>query len=122
MELSVKRLAKQFWKVADRSVRTDIVLLLFTSVQVLFFVLNTIQLYELRSFKPKVGFYTHVVFNSTYQKLTKFHKVLYKTFVFLSVKGIWKTLGTCQKKTTVINVFILNNLDFQNCFLFYFQL
>ena len=76
VELSVERQVRLFWKVANRTVRTESLLLLFTSVQVLFFVLNTIQLYnELRSIKPKGGFYTHVVFNWTYQVLTKFHKV-----------------------------------------------
>ena len=64
---------------ADRTVRTEIVLLYFASVQVSFFVLNTIQLYEPRSIKSKGGFYTHVVFNSTYQVLTKFHKVCTKS-------------------------------------------
>ena len=105
-------------KVANRTVQTEIVSLLFTSVQVLFFVLNTFQQYELRSNKkPKGGFYTHVVFNSTYQVLTKFHKDFLKKFVFLSVQRNRKTISTFRKKTTVINVFILNKLDFQNCFL-----
>ena len=118
----MERVAKQFWKVANRTVQTEIVSLLFTSVQVLFFVLNTFQQYELRSIKPKGGFYTHVVFNSTYQVLTKFHKDFLKKFVFLSVQRNWKTINTFRKKTTVINVFILNKLDFQNCFLLFLSL
>ena len=76
----MEQLAKQFGKVANQTVQTEIILLLFTLVQVLFFALNTIQQYELRSFKPKGGFNTHVVFNSTYQVLKKFHKVFTKTF------------------------------------------
>ena len=39
-----------------------------------------IQLYELHSIKPNGGFYMHVVFNSAYQVLTKFHKVCAKSF------------------------------------------
>ena len=39
-----------------------------------------IQLYELHSIKPNGGFYMHVVFNSAYQVLTKFHKVCAKNF------------------------------------------
>ena len=74
VELSLEQLARQFWKLANRTVRTYIVYLLLFSVQVLFFVLNAIQLYELCAIKPKGGFYTHVVFNLTYQVLTKFHK------------------------------------------------
>ena len=45
------------------------VTVVYTSVEALFFVLNTIQLYELRTIKPKGGFYTHVVFSSTYRRL-----------------------------------------------------
>ena len=72
--------------------------------------MNAIPLYELRTIKPKRRFYTHVVFNSTYQVLTKFLKVWTKSlFVFfLSERRIRKTLRTCQKKTTAINFFILN--------------
>ena len=115
VELSVERQVRLFWKVANRTVRTESLLQLFTSVQVLFFVLNTIQLYnELRSIKPKGGFYTHVVF--------KVSQSTCKRLVFLWVKRIWKTLSTCQKKTTAINVFIWNKLDFQNCFLTIFNL
>ena len=63
-----------------------IVLLLFSSVQVLFFDLNTIQLHELTTFNQSIkgGFYMHVVFNSTY----KVSQSLYKKFVFLLVKRI----------------------------------
>ena len=47
---------------------------------------------------------------------------MYKKFVLLSEKRIRKTLSTCQKKTTVINVLIFNKLvDFQNCFLTFFN-
>ena len=43
---------------------------------------------------------------------------MYKKFVLLSEKKISKTLSSCQKKTTGINVLIFNKLvDFQNCFL-----
>ena len=97
-------------------------LLLYTSVQVLFFVLNTIQLYELCTIKPKGGFYTHVVFKQFNLPVAyKVSQSLYKKFVFLSVKRIRKTLSTCQKKTTVIDVFSLNEVDFENCFLTIFD-
>ena len=67
--------------------------------------------YELHTIKPKGGFYRHEVFNSTYQVLTKFHKVCVK-----SLFCFWKK-GSVQKKTFVIDVLIFNKLDCQNCHL-----
>ena len=76
------KLAQQFRRVVNRSVRREIVYgWLFTSVLDLdlFVVLNAIQLYELCTIKPKGGCYSHGVLNSTYQVLTKFHKVCTKS-------------------------------------------
>ena len=88
---------------------------LFTSVLILFVVLSAIQLYELCIIKSKGGFHDRdVVFSSTYQVLTKFHT---EKFVLLSDERIGKILSIFQKRITVINVFIFNKLDFQNCFL-----
>ena len=122
VELSVEQLAPQFWKLANWTVRTSTVYLLFAAVQVFFFVLNAIQLYEQCTIKPKGGFYSHVVFNSTFQVLTKFHKVCTKSLFCFWKKWMRKMLSACQKKTTVINVFSLNKLNFQNCFFLAFQL
>ena len=76
VELPLGQLARQVYELANRTVRKYIVDLLLISVQVLFFVLNAIQLYmyELCAIKPKGGFYKQVVFSLTYQVLTKFHK------------------------------------------------
>ena len=62
VELPLGQLARQVCELANRTVRKYIVDLLLISVQVLFFVLNAIQLYELCAIKPKGGFYKHVVF------------------------------------------------------------
>ena len=121
MELSVKRLAKQFWKVANRTVRNR------NRVSVVYFSWSLIFRPEHHSaiWTTFIQTKSWVLYACSLQfNLPEAYKVsqsLYKTFVFLSVKRIWKTLGTCQKKTTVINVFILNNLDFQNCFLSIFN-
>ena len=53
--------------------------------------------YELRTIKPKGGFYRQEVFNSTYQVLTKFQKSLYKKFVLLLEKRI------SSKETSIID-------------------
>ena len=63
--------------------------------------------YELCTIKPKGGFYARLVFNSTYQVLAKFRK---------------KNKHSVLVKTTVIYVFILNKLDFSNCFLTFLTL
>ena len=92
---------------------------LFTSVLDLFVVLNAIQLYELCTIKPKGGYYSHEVLNSTYQVLTKFHKVCTKSLFCFRKKGSEKhSVLVKKRKTTVINVLIFNKLvDFQDCFL-----
>ena len=56
----------------------------------------------------------HEGFNSTYQVLTKFHKVCPKVY-FAFGKKDQKNTQYLSKKTivTVINVFIFNKLDFQ---------
>ena len=64
--------------------------------------------YELCTINPTGGFSRHEVFNSTYQVLTKFHKVCIKVcFAF----------GKKDQKTSVIDVLIFNKLDCQNCYL-----
>ena len=121
VELSVEQLVLQFRKIANQTVRTSTVYLLFASVQVFFFVLNAIQLYEQCTIKPKGGFYSHAVFNSTFQVLTKFHKVCTKSLFCFWKKWIRKMHSVYQKKTTIINVFSLNKLNFQNCFRTFFS-
>ena len=83
------------------------VYMLFTSVQVLYFFLNAIELYELCTIKPKGWFYTPVVFlPGTYKVCFAFGKKDQENTLYLS------------KKTTVINVFYFESeLDFQICFL-----
>ena len=56
-------------------------------------------------------------FNSTYQVLTKFHKVCTKSLFCFRKKKDQKTFSTGQEKTTVINVFIFNKRDFQRLLL-----
>ena len=74
--------------------------LLLTLVQVFFFVVNFVQSNQKLVFMRK----------STYQVLTKFRKVWTESLYFflLSKRRIRKTLNSCQRKTTAINVFILN--------------
>ena len=90
---------------------TEIVYLLVTSVQVLFFILNAIQLYELCAIKLKGGFFTSVVFSSTYAALTKSTKFVHKACVFR--KKDQKNTQHLSKKATAIRVFILNQVDYK---------
>ena len=93
------KLAWQFRRVVNRSVRTEIVYgWLFTSVLDLFVVLNAIQLYELCTIKPKGGYYSHEVLNSTYQVLTKFHKVCTKSLFCFRKKGSEKHSVLVKRK------------------------
>ena len=62
-----------------------------------FFVLNTIQLYELRTVKLKGGFYTHVVFDSTYLVLTKYHRVYTKRLFPFGKKNLKNALYLPQE-------------------------
>ena len=102
--------------------RTEIVYgWLFTSVLVLFVVLDAIQVHELSTIKLKVGSYSPLVFNSTCQVLTKFHKVCTKSLFSFRKKGSENTYYL-SKKTTLIYVFISNKLDFRNCFLTFITL
>ena len=75
--------------------------LLLTLVQVFFFVVNFVQSSQKLVFMRK----------STYQVRTyKVSQSMNRKFVFflLSKRRIRKTLNSCQRKTTAINVFILN--------------
>ena len=95
------KLAWQFRRVVNRSVRAEIVYgWLFTSVLDLdlFVVLNAIQLYELCTIKPKGGYYSHEVLNSTYQVLTKFHKVCTKSLFCFRKKGSEKHSVLVKRK------------------------
>ena len=93
------KLAWQCRRVVNRSVRTEIVYgWLFTSVLDLFVVLNAIQLYELCTIKLKGGYYSHEVLNSTYQVLTKFHKVCTKSLFCFRKKGSEKHSVLVKRK------------------------
>ena len=60
----------------------------------------------------------HEGFNSTYQVLTKFHKVCPKVYFAFGKKDQKNTQYLSKKTTvTVINVFIFNKLDFQRLLL-----
>ena len=72
VELPLGQLARQVCELANRTVRKYIVDLLLISVQVLFFFLKAIQLYELCAIKPKGGFYKHVVVLLSEKRIRKY--------------------------------------------------
>ena len=78
VELTVEQLARQFWKIVTDQYEQKSCYRFSLQFKSCFLFWTLFSYNGLSTVKQKGGFYTHVVFNSTYQVLTKFYKVLVK--------------------------------------------